>query len=195
MGFLWCKDGEHKVKVAFQTRQGERWCPEHPECHLAEIPKRRKPMGRSARKGTPAYDRARRNFNTVVCSERCFFSDFNEAGDPRRPGHRCTYPLDGHHLVPKSFLFENFADLPEDEFLAIIFDPRIGAPLCSKAHHTVEIKVGEDPYIYWEELEDDCAEFCERIDEKYAEVPLPSGSKRQSMLERLKLESPTGVGG
>jgi hypothetical protein len=138
---------------------------------------------------TGSYDLARRRFNNVVCETRCFFADIDELGDPRRPDHRCpNFRLDAHHLVPKQFIEGNYPDLPEDDFLAIIFNPLIGAPLCRNAHDRVTLR---SECIYFEELRLECVELCESVDAQWGDVLLPSGTKRQSMLTRLQLESPS----
>jgi hypothetical protein len=49
------------------------------------------------------------------------------------------------------------AILPEDQFVAILFNPAIGAPLCRyAAHESVEKKLER---IYWEDLSDRCIEY------------------------------------
>lgn len=176
------EDGGHEVRVG--AKRGERFCPDHG----TELRQPRKQITRvPGRKGTASYDRARRYFNNEVCGKRCFFADVDEFGEPRRPDHRCSYPLDGHHLVGKSWLEGNFPDLPEQDFLAIIFNPLIGAPLCRRAHDPVTINAD---YIYRHELRFEAIEFCESVDDQWGEILLPTDSKRQSMLERLRLESP-----
>ena len=185
---LYCNVGDHEVKVSSQRHRGERFCPEHPDCELRQLPKKK--GTRASIKNTAAYGRANQAFNAVVCSERCYFGDLTEEGDPRRPGHTCRYPLDGHHLVSKDWILQHFADLPLRDLLAILFDPRIGAPLCRVAHDQVEYSSAPDTCIYFDELRIECIEFCEWVDEKYGDVPTAAGGKRPSMLERLKLESP-----
>jgi hypothetical protein len=180
---LYCREGKHEVKVGSQRHGGERNCPDHPDCELRPLPKKKNT--RSAIKSTVAYQRAVSSFNAAVCRERCFFADDDQEGNPRRPGHRCRFPLEGHHLVSKDWIFQTFGDLPLPELLAILFDPRIGAPLCRTSHDLVEYSTAPDACIYFEELRFECVEFCEAIDAKYPGRP--------SMLERLKLENPERV--
>jgi hypothetical protein len=180
MGKLWCREGEHEVPVAFKPHPGERWCPDHPECHLGAKPKARKALKKTAKRVTGAYDKARRVFNNAVCQSKCVFAGVRE-------GHRCGYPLDGHHGVPKDWIRQNYSDLPEIEYLFILFNRKIGYPLCRPGHEAVE---GRSDYIYRDELRDETVEFCEWVDETYRKIPLPSGSTRPSMLSRLYLESP-----
>lgn len=148
-------------------------------------------LRRTARRETLAERLARDHFNTTVCDERCcYFRDVNFADEPRRPGHECRGPLDAHHLVDKQFIREWFKDLPEDEFVAILYAPVIGCPLCRHvAHDAVEKRLTD--FIFWEELEDDCVEFCIRTDERYGELILPSGIRRKSLLGRLQERCPS----
>lgn len=183
MPALYCPTCEESYRVG--SKRGERFCPEHPDTEL-QTP-RKKSSSNPGRKGTAAFDRARRQFNNIVCAERCFFSTRDEYDEPRRPGHRCSYPLDAHHLVPKQFVTANFSDLPPDAYLAIIFNPLIGAPLCRRAHDQVTL---HHESIHWEELRVEAIEFCESVDRTWLEIPTSSGTRRQSMLERLKLENP-----
>jgi hypothetical protein len=46
--------------------------------------------------------------------------------------------------------------LPEEQFVAILHNPKIGAPLCRKAHDAIEAKADR---IYWEDLSDECLEY------------------------------------
>jgi len=161
MGFLYCPEGKHEVKVAFQPKPGERYCPDH-GCHLQPLPK--KPSANlGGRRESGAETRARQRFNRAVCRRPCFFQRHRE-------GHRCAFPLDPHHLVPKEWMRREL-DLPEDELIAVMYDPVIGAPLCRAAHQAVEARTD---FIYWDELELEAVEFCER----------------HGMLGRLELESP-----
>ena len=184
MSKLYCTEGRHEVKT--RGNAGERWCPEHPDCELRTP--RKASTKAPGRKGTASYDRARRLFNSEVCGKRCFFADADEFGDRRRPDHICRYPLDGHHLVEKQFIERNYSDLPERDFLQIIFNSLIGAPLCQVAHPLVTVN---SDYIYFEELRIEVVEFCEEVDAIWLDVPLPGGGHRQSMLERLRSESPS----
>jgi hypothetical protein len=140
-------------------------------------PRRRSTLKRTSRKESKAERAARDHFNATVKGRGCWFadsrpceecdgtgwwSDWNgEEGGAGRCGlcegdgkHRCDGPLDAHHLVPKQFLRKRFQGvLPEDQFVAILFNPKIGAPLCRKAHDRIES--GADR-IYWDDLTDEC---------------------------------------
>src|ERR1041384_1232567 len=106
-------------------------CPE-PDCGLRAEPKLKQGSGFKADRESSARRDAREHFNRSVLNRRgCFYSAYSSPmGKPRRKGHVCVYPMDAHHLCEKSWIEENFADLPEEERLKILFDPRIGAPLC-----------------------------------------------------------------
>lgn len=171
MGRLWCIEGEHEVKVRFQPSAGERYCPEH-GCHLQPLPK--KPSGLGMRQETSAETKARQHFNTEVMKDRCFYSERID-GEARRRGHVCTYPLDAHHIVEKQWIRRIFGDLPEDELLAILYAPAIGASLCRGGHENVKRL-----RIYWHELTDECKLFCRWVDETYP--------GHESMYERLRRE-------
>lgn len=142
---------------------------------------RRPGLKRTVRKETAAEKRARRHFNKTVKSWPCWFSWHRECehcegtggehhetqdghpvwveceacgGDGR---HHCDGPKDAHHLVPKDFLRRMFkAVLPEPEFVAILHNPKLGAPICRKAHEAIES--GKDR-IYFEDLSDACLEY------------------------------------
>jgi hypothetical protein len=185
MAKLWCREGEHEVKVAMRPAPGERWCPDHPECHLAEKPKKRS-AGFRADRETPARRSAREAFNRAVKAHRCFYSAYRAAtGKPRREGHRCTYPLDAHHIVEKRWIEDNFPDLSEAELLAILFDPRIGAPLCRSGHDAVK-----SLRIFWDEVSDECKEACREVDRQWLDVPTPAGVRRKSMYAELRRACP-----
>jgi hypothetical protein len=172
MSKLWCLEGEHEVKVAFQPSAGERFCPTH-GVHLQPLPK--KPSGLGARRESTEETAARQHFNREVTAERCFYSE-EIGGEKRRPGHECTYPLDAHHIIEKQWIRREFGDLPKDELLAILFVPAIGAPLCRGGHENVKRL-----RILWHEVSDACKLFCRWVDDTY-------GDSHPSMYERLKLE-------
>jgi hypothetical protein len=178
MGRLWCTDGEHEVKVAFQPRAGERYCPEH-GTYLQPLPKRTSGGLGLGRRESKEEIEARQLFNREVCVNRCFYSEQID-GESRRKGHLCTYPLDAHHLVEKQWIRREFGDLPEDELLAILYAVAIGSPLCRGGHENVKRLL-----IQWHEVSDECKLFCQGVDERY-------GHNHPSMLERLKREC--GVG-
>jgi hypothetical protein len=173
MGMLWCREGEHEVKVAFQARGGERWCPTHPTSYLQPLPK--KSTSTLGRDKSAAEIKARQHFNREVTGERCFYSEQID-GESRRKGHVCTYPLDAHHLVEKQWIRREFGDLPEDELLAILYNPAIGSPLCRGGHENVKRL-----RIHWHEVSDECKLFCQWVDDRY-------GANHPSMYERLRRE-------
>lgn len=185
MAKLYCPEGKHYVKVAFNPSPGERWCPDHPGTSLQQPPKGPS-KGFRAQRETPARRSARERFNRTVRRHGCFYSSYRtEDGKPRREGHHCSYPLDAHHIVSKQFIESNYADLLEDELLAILFDPRIGAPLCRGGHEGVKTLK-----IFWDEVSEECKEACAEVDRRWLDVPTPSGARRQSMYARLELECP-----
>lgn len=147
--------------------------------------KRGRPLKRTARRETAA-ERARLHFASVVAGPGrfCFFADVTEAGEPRRPGHACSGGLDPHHLIAKSWIQRHFADLPEDELLAIKYAPIIGCPLCRCAHENLPSNLRAGARVFYEELDEDLIAFCERIDRRYAKRGRPS------MAARLRLECP-----
>jgi hypothetical protein len=173
MGLKWCHEGEHQVKVAFRPSAGEAWCPQHATTRLQPLPS--KPAGLGARPESSAERFAGQRFNDAVKAKRCFYSEQID-GESRRRGHACTYPLDAHHVVEKQWIRREFGDLPEDELIAIVFDPRIGSPLCRGGHENVKRL-----RIYWHEVTDACKLFCREIDERY-------GDDHPSMYERLRRE-------
>lgn len=171
---LFCREGDHLVKVRTNPVPGERFCPDH-GCELVRPPRE---LRSKSKAGLPGEQAARRRFRQVVCAHPCFFLDYTEAGDRRRPDHKCTYPLDAHHLIPKGWIKRELS-LPPDELLALMFNPIIGAPLCRGAHEAVER--GAD-FIYRDELAPDLIAFCERFDAQHPD--------ERSLLERLHLDSP-----
>ena len=186
MTTLYCPEGQHEVKVAFNPSPGERFCPDHDGAHLRPLPKKAS-RGFRAQRETPARRSARERFNRAVKQHGCFYSSYRtEDGKPRRKGHRCSYPLDAHHIVTKQFIERNYADLPEDELLAILFDPRIGAPLCRAGHENVL-----SLHIYWHEVSKECREACLEVDRQWLDIPTPAGLRRQSMYEELRRVCPT----
>jgi hypothetical protein len=146
--------------------------------------KPRKALKRTQRRETSAEKKARLHFNWVVKSRKCWFAwhrlcELCEGEgqvaknfgihSPGRPEimecpacggdgkHHCTKPKDAHHLVPQRFTRKMFkAVLPEDQFVAILHNPLIGAPLCRKAHDAIEAKQDR---IYFEDLTPECIEY------------------------------------
>lgn len=165
-------------------------CPQ-PECGLRAEPKLKQGSGFKAENETSARQRAREHFNAVVLSHRCFYSAYRSpTGKPRREGHVCEPPYDAHHLVEKRFLETNYSDLPEEELLAILFDPRIGAPLCRGGHENVK-----SLRIYWDEVSPDCKQACQEVDEKWLDVLTSAGVRRKSMYGELRRVCPTRTKG
>lgn len=184
MPTMYCSGCHKNIKVG--PRGGEQFCADHPEVKLRT--KRAGSDRAPGRKGSASYSRARAMFANNVCATRCFFASLDEFDERVRPDHRCnTNRLEAHHLVEKSWIERNYPDLPEDDFLEIIFNWRIGAPLCPSAHHLITV---HSDYIYLEEVRIECVEFCEYVDDLWLDIPLPSGVRRQSMLDRLKSQSP-----
>lgn len=84
---------------------------------------------------------AEANFRETVLREDCLMK--------RRPGHRCSGPLDAHHVLPKRFLKTNYSTFPDAEKWERIHDPANGVALCRAAHDAVTTRMG---YIFLEEL-------------------------------------------
>lgn len=169
---LKCPEG-HEVRVrSFSQRAGELICPEHRRPLIL-------PSARTAPRRTAKEKEAAKRFAHVVCREPCFFSDQLPDGTPRREGHVCRYPLDPHHLIPKSWI-ENYIDLDEDDLIELKWNPIIGAPLCRNAHDAVEYSPSE--YIYRDELSPALVVFCEEWDAAHPEL--------RSLLGRLYEECP-----
>lgn len=161
-------------------------------------PRRRSSLKRTRRKESKAERAARDNFNDKVKARACWFSwhrpcwkcngaaELDRFGDdghfvgkvtcPACNGdgkHHCEGRKDAHHLIPKQFIRNRFSHLPEDQLLAILFNPKIGAPICRKAHDRIE--AGFDR-IYWQDLTDEAIEYV--------------GSLPDFMLLRLEEECP-----
>jgi len=144
----------------------------------ADASKPRRPLKRTQRRETAAERRARLHFNEVVKGWRCWFEATRPCevcggsgwtgqsstamnyclvcqGDGR---HHCGGGFkDAHHLIPKDFIRQRYRGIAnEEQLLAVLFNPLIGAPLCRKAHDAVE--AGSD-HIYWEDLSEECLEY------------------------------------
>lgn len=141
-------------------------------------------LKRTRRRETAAEKRARLHFNDTVKSWPCWFRKHRPCEACGGEGttflpleselagwevsidcdvcggsgeHTCSGRKDAHHLIPKDFIRRMFeAVLPEDQFVAILHNPKIGAPLCRKAHDRIE--AGSDR-IYWEDLSEECIEY------------------------------------
>lgn len=173
------------------------------EKNKEKVSKRGSTLRRTQRRESAAERAAREHFNETVKAWPCWFMaerpcevcggsgtvvgplGLHELTDGYRcPGckgdgrHHCSGPKDAHHLIPKQFIRQRFeAVLPEPEFVAILFNPKIGAPLCRKAHD--QITLGADR-IYFEDLSEECLEYV--------------GSLPDFMLMRLELEAPKRAG-
>lgn len=140
--------------------------------------KRSGTLKRTQRRESALERRAREHFNETVKDWPCWFRSRpgerikGECEDCGGEGamageqcsscrgygrHHCEGRKDAHHLIPKQYIRRMFqAVLPEPEFVAILFNPLIGAPLCRKAHDSIER--GFDR-IYWQDLSDECIEY------------------------------------
>lgn len=144
--------------------------------------KPRKALKRTQRRETAAEKKARLHFNKVVKSWPCWFratrncwrckgsAELDQFGDdgsyvgkvtcPACDGdgrHHCSDRKDAHHLIPKDFIRQRYRGIAnEEQLLAVLFSPLIGAPLCRKAHDAIE--AGSDR-IYWEDLSEECLEY------------------------------------
>lgn len=165
----------------FQTAAELEPKPRRPLSRTSALRRRGGGLKRTQRRESKVEKKARDHFNEVVKGWPCFFSRH------RRP-HQCKGPKDAHHLIEKQWIRRNYADLPEDELAAILFDSRIGSPLCRyNAHDSVTRKATR---IYWDELTEECVEFCREVDQRYLGQLTPAGIRRQSMLVRLERECP-----
>lgn len=160
-------------------------CPE-PECGLQAEPKLKQGSGFRADNETSARREARDAFNAAVLHHGCFYSAYRSpTGKPRRVDHVCTYPIDAHHMVEKQWIEANYADLEEADLLAILFDPRLGAPLCRLGHEGVKTL-----RIYWDEVSPEAKEAAVEHDERWLDVPTPSGARRKSLYGELRRVCP-----
>lgn len=116
----------------------------------------RKRSGLGAKKRSQAEREAHAHFRKVVLEwgreKGCWVARF-------RPEHRCWGPMDPHHLVKAEWIRKTFADLPEDQLLAILYAPIIGCPTCRQGHQEIETR---KVVIYQDELDPDCIDFCQR---------------------------------
>ena len=75
-----------------------------------------------------------------------------------RAGHKCSGPVDPHHVLPKQFLKGAFSTFAEEEKWWHVHNPDNGVPLCRAAHDAVTTKMG---YIFREELPARVIDFAE----------------------------------
>ena len=156
-----------------------------PECGCRAESSLKQGGGFKADNESPARRAARQAFNRAVKQHGCFYSAYRtKDGKPRRKGHICTYPLDAHHIVEKNWIERNYADLSEDELLSILFDPRIGIPLCRNGHANVA-----NLRIFWDEVSGECKEACREVDQRWLEMPAERW-RRRSMYEELRRVCP-----
>jgi hypothetical protein len=175
-----CRGGHSWTSQGFKPTTGEQFCPECGAHALANL-KQSSGGGLKADVETDAHREARLEFDRLVCEWPCWARD-------HRPGHRCRGPKDAHHLIAKSWIESHFSDLPELDYLEIKYAVIIGASACRfEFHDALESHVD---YVYWHELDDELKVFCKRMDERWGDVPQPSGAKRPSLFERLRIESP-----
>lgn len=116
----------------------------------------RKRSGLGARRKSDAERKAHDHFREVVIGwgieKGCWVGR-------HRPGHICHGPMDPHHLVKAEWIRATFGDLPELEFLRILYAPVIGCPACRQGHDEIERR---SVVIYQDELTRECIEFCRR---------------------------------
>jgi hypothetical protein len=192
-----CRNGHEWRSQRFTPEPGEQICP---DCGVIAEPTLKARTGAPGRlrEESSAEQEARREFSALVLEwpcwarqhrpcEGCGGRGFSEAtgevcaicnGDGK---HHCRGRKNAHHLVPVDWMRDAYGDLPEADFLEIAFAPILGAPACQHNFHAA-LESRAD-VIHWHELDDEVKLFCQRIDAKYPDRP--------SMLERLRIESPT----
>jgi hypothetical protein len=116
-----------------------------------------------------AESRAAEEFHQIVVSLGCWAKE-------KREGHVCTGHIQAHHVMEAQWWRRVFGDLPEEELIALVYDPVIGAPLCGGFHAGVTAK---RETIHFHELDRELIEHCERLDLKYP---------GRGVLARLRLE-------
>jgi len=176
-GHTWT--GKSSLSKSFNP--GELLCPKQ-GCGLPNEGMKSNGNGSSSLRAveSPVLAEAHSRFTQLVTEWPCFFADTVNR-ELRRPDHQC-WPRrhrDPHHLIPASWIKQHFGDLPDVDLADILYASIIGVPLCRRAHEAVEARTD---FIYWHELDPELVEWCKRIEAKYPD--------RQSILERLKLESP-----
>lgn len=129
------------------------------------------------RERTDAESRAAEEFHDRVApsGEMCW-------AKIARKDHVCRGHLEAHHILPVDFWRQRFGDLPEEKLLALMYAPIIGAPLCGGFHADITPGVGgRRDRIYFDELDRELIEHCERLDLEYP---------GRGVLARLQLECP-----
>jgi hypothetical protein len=110
-----------------------------------------------------AESRAAEEFHEIVApsGEVCWAKE-------ARSGHVCRGNVEAHHIIEASWWRSAFGDLPEEELLKLVYNPVVGAPLCSGFHADVTPRVGgKRDHIYFAELDRELIEHCERLDLEY----------------------------
>ena len=167
-----CRNDHEWKSKAFRPEPHENFCP---SCGVrAEPSLKAKPTSLGKlRETSTAEAQAAARFHQIVTEWPCWARG-------RRSPHTCRGPVDAHHLVPADWIRQTYGDLPESGLLRILYAPIIGAPACREGFHgPLETRM---EVIYFEELDPELIEFCEKVDESYPDRP--------SMLGRLELESP-----
>lgn len=201
---LHCPQGHVIEGLPFNTRGAI--CPEH-NVPLKTGMQMRQGKGLKRSSGfrrqneSPAEREARQEFHRVVCRDGCWARRYRPCsiclGKGETPSivdgrvfccstcdgtgqHVCSGPVFGHHLLPYEWLKRVFSDLPESEFLAIAYNPLIGAPACTFNFHAA--LESRSALIYYDELEPELIDWLKELEGKYPGRP--------SLLGRLELESP-----
>jgi len=181
-----CANGHSWESRGLRPAPIELRCP-HRDCALPAEPKLKQDGGFRADNESSLRRSARDRFNAAVRAHGCFYSAYRSPdGKPRREGHDvCVFPLDAHHLVEKQWIETNYADLDEADLLAILFDPRLGSPLCRLGHEGVKQLL-----IYWDEVSEDAKEAAREHDVRWLDVPTAAGVPRKSLFAELRRVCP-----
>lgn len=176
---LWCPNGcpagsPYKTE-GFQRQDHERDCPTCGTYLLTGMERnaRKKASANNGRLRyqSPQESAAFQAFHQIVTSFGCW-------AKRNRKGHVCSGRVEAHHLIERQWLRRIFSDLPESRLLELMYDPVIGAPLCSSFHAAITAKRER---IYFEELDRELVEMAERLDVEYP---------GRGVLARLGLECP-----
>lgn len=176
-------DGKPYYKTReFERQPDETHCPECGDGRLLTGMERNARKKASQRNGrlrnqSDAESRAAEEFHERVApsGEACW-------AKTARHGHVCRGRIEAHHILPLDWWRKAFGDLPEDELLALMYAPVIGAPLCGGFHVAVTPGVGgRKDFIYFNELDRELIEHCERLDLEYP---------NRGVLARLEFECP-----